>query len=82
MLREAKQAIKNRTLGYVLAGLGLVGGLAWNDAIRSLIDYFLPASTVNTVVAKFIYAMALTIVVAVLLNYLEKFSGTGGQTQK
>ncbi len=33
---------KKRVAGYILAGLGLVAGLAWNDAIKALIDSLFP----------------------------------------
>ncbi|OGH61901.1 MAG: hypothetical protein A2848_02160 [Candidatus Magasanikbacteria bacterium RIFCSPHIGHO2_01_FULL_50_8] len=47
---------------YILAGFGIVAGLAWNEAIRSLIDYIYPLPQ-NGVQAKFLYAVVITIVV-------------------
>ncbi len=73
MLEEARKAIRTRTLGYIAGGLGLVAGLAWNDAIRSLIDQLLPNSG-GSVLAKLFYALVVTIVVAVLLSYVERLS--------
>jgi len=32
--------VKQKIVTYVIAGFGLVAGLAWNDAIKSLIEYF------------------------------------------
>jgi hypothetical protein len=66
-----KDEISKRTVGYITAALGLVAGLAWNDAITSLIQFAFPASS-NTVLAKFIYAFAITIAVVVATVYLFK----------
>jgi hypothetical protein len=70
-LNEAKKTLKKRMFTYIAAGLGLVAGLAWNDAIRSTIDYLVP-DTGNTVLAKILYATILTIVVGLILLYVEK----------
>lgn len=56
---------------YIAAGLGLVAGLAWNDAIKVLIDFFVP-DTGNTIIAKLLYAIVITLVVALILVYVEK----------
>lgn len=71
---EMKEEIKQRTVGYITAALGLVAGLAWNEAIKSLIDYFFPMSQ-NSVWAKFIYAFAVTAVVVIITIYLIKLFG-------
>lgn len=73
MLEEAKKAIRSRTLGYIAGGLGLVAGLAWNDAIRSLIDQLLPNNS-GYIFAKLLYALVVTVVVAILLSYIERVS--------
>jgi hypothetical protein len=66
-----RQEVKTRTAGYVATALGLVAGLAWNDAIKSLIEYYLPLSGQN-VWAKLIYAAILTIVVVLVSAYLTR----------
>ena len=58
-----KKQMRTKTVGYITAGLGIVAGLAWNEAIRELIDFLFP-NPGNTLVAKFIYAFLLTSVVA------------------
>ena len=69
---EMGRAVREKTLTYVTAGLGLVAGLAWNDAIRGLIEYLFPL-TENTVIAKLVYAVLVTAVIALTLVYLERF---------
>jgi hypothetical protein len=70
-IREARQAIRKRFFGYIAAGLGLVAGLAWNDAIKVMIDQLIP-KTGSTVIAKLLYAIVVTILVGIILFYLEK----------
>lgn len=68
---ELRQEVRKRTVIYVTAALGLVVGLAWNEAIKSIIEYFFPLSQ-NTVAAKIIYALAMTAVLAVATVYILK----------
>jgi len=67
--REAKDKVK----GYVVAAFSLVAALAWNDAISSLIEYIFPNKD-NSILLKFIYALALTIAIIILSNYLIRDS--------
>ena len=66
--KETKTQIKNQTTGYLMAALGLVAGLAWNDAIKSLIEIIFPFAK-SGIFAKFIYAILITIVVVFLSKY-------------
>ena len=61
--------LREKTAGYILTALGLVAGLAWNDAISSAIKLFFPLDT-NGIIAKFIYAAVITVVIVVISNYL------------
>ena len=61
--------VREKTTGYILTALGLVAGLAWNDAISSTIKYFFPADT-GGIITKFIYAIIVTIVIVVISNSL------------
>jgi hypothetical protein len=69
---ELKKEVRERTVGYIVAAMGLVAGLAWNEAIRSLIDHFFPQS--NGLWAKFLYAALVTIVVVVISTYLVRLT--------
>ncbi len=59
---KLRAEIRERTLGYMLAAFGLVAGLAWNDAIQTLIAYLYPGPE-NTLSAKFLYALIISVVV-------------------
>lgn len=74
--REARRNIRKRMFTYIGGGLGLVIGLAWNEAIAALIKSVFPNET-HTIVAKFIYAFILTVVVGLALFYIEKALSRG-----
>lgn len=71
---EVKKEVRQKALGYILAALGLVAGLAWNEAIKAVIDYFFPFNG-NSVIAKLVYAISITFVVVGLSIYLAKLLG-------
>lgn len=60
-----RKQIKNQAVTYILGALGLVAGLAWNDAIKTLIDFLFPLDK-NGIIIKFIYAVIITVVVVLL----------------
>lgn len=62
----------DRTLGFVIGALGLVAGLAWNDAIKALIEYIFPLGKDN-ILAKFVYAALVTLVVVMLTIFLARW---------
>lgn len=64
-LQRLKQEAREKTVGYIVAALGLVAGLAWNEAVKSLIDYLFPIHQ-NGIVPKFIYAVVVTVVVIIV----------------
>ncbi|MFA7278285.1 MAG: DUF5654 family protein [Candidatus Gracilibacteria bacterium] len=66
-----KREVKKQLLTYIIASLGLVAGLAWNEAIKALIEYFFPASQ-NTLLAKFLYAGGVTMLIVVVSYYLAE----------
>jgi len=68
----AKQA-QIKTIGYFITSLGVVVGLALNDAVKSVIEYIWPLAS-SSAVAKLIYALLLTIAVAVISVYLMRIS--------
>jgi len=78
---ELKKEVREKTLGYILAAFGLVAGLAWNEAIKSSIEYLFPAQG-NNIWAKFGYAVILTVFLVVLGVYLAKLFSKGADNQK
>lgn len=68
---EIRQKIKHQFYTYIAAAFGLVAGLAWNEAIKALIDYAFPLGK-NTLWAKFGYAGLMTLVVVLISIYLAR----------
>jgi len=68
---ELEKEIREKTLGYIITSFGLVAGLAWNDAIKALIDRF-ASDPGNGLKAKFLYALIMTIFVVAISLYLSK----------
>lgn len=68
-MNDLNKELKSKTFGYISAALGLVAGLAWNDAIKYAIESLLPLSK-DTIVIKFLYAVVVTIAVVILIKYL------------
>jgi len=75
--RIAKE-IKEKTIGYIITALGIVAGLAWNDAIKTTIEYVFPLDS-NSVVAKILYALLVTILIVLVSVYLMRISDLLGK---
>jgi len=69
---EITNEVRDRGATYIVAGLGIVVGLAWNEAIKALIDYFYPLASANSIFAKFLYAAVLTIIVVLVTTYIVR----------
>lgn len=77
--KKLEKEVKQRTVGYILAALGFVAGLAWNDAVKGLIDYVFPLSK-DSLLAKFTYAAVLTVLLVAVTIYLLRWVGEKDET--
>ncbi|HOM68186.1 MAG TPA: DUF5654 family protein [Candidatus Paceibacterota bacterium] len=68
---KLKMNLRTKTIGYISTALGIVAGLAWNEAIKALIEFLFPLGS-NTLIAKFVYAFAITAFVVFLTSYFLK----------
>ena len=66
-----RDEMRNKLKGYIVAAFGLVAGLAWNEAIKALIEYAFPRSN-NSIWAKFVYAILITFVLVLVTVYVSK----------
>ncbi len=71
--KKLRSEVWGRLIVSLLAAFGFVVALSWNDAIKSVIDYYFPLGS-SGLVPKFVYAIALTIGVAVIGFYLSKLA--------
>jgi len=69
--KKTGRAVWVKSIGFLLAGLGLVAGLAWNDAIQALFKELFPLDK-NSLIAKFLYAVIITIVVVIVSLQINK----------
>ena len=72
-LAELKTQAREKTANLILAGFGFVAGLAWNEAIKSLIDTIFVLEK-NSLLAKFIYAILVTILIIIVSYFFSKLS--------
>ncbi len=68
---KIKRQAKKQVLSYITAALGLIAGLAWNEAIKGLIEELFPLGK-DSLLAKFIYAIAITLFVVIVGVYLAR----------
>ena len=71
---ELQKEVKKRTVTYIAAALGLVTGLAWNEAIKAVIEYLFPLDQ-NTMAAKIIYAVIMTMILVFATVYIIREPG-------
>lgn len=72
--KRVREEISQKTLGYILTAFGLVAGLAWNEAIKSLIEFLFPFNR-DTLLAKFTYAFLMTLVLIIVSIHLANIFG-------
>ncbi len=70
-----RREVHQQTTGYIMTALGIVAGLAWNEAIKAFIDYVYPAGGGNSLSAKFSYAVIVTIIIVIVSVYLVRLAG-------
>jgi nucleoside permease NupC len=70
---QVTKEVRQQMFGYIMAGFGFVAGLAWNDAIKSLIEYLFPLDK-NNLAAKFLYAGVITVIIALVASSVAKIS--------
>ncbi len=64
--------VREKVAGYLLTAFGLVAGLAWNDAIKQMIELLYPLEN-NSLMAKFIYALIITTLVVIVSIVIVKY---------
>jgi flagellar biogenesis protein FliO len=74
-LRETEKNIRTEVWGRMITALmaafGFVIALAWNDAVKAGIEYFVPMNK-QELAFKFLYAIIVTLVVGILGYYVSK----------
>ncbi len=66
-----RQEVRLKTADYILAAFGFVTGLAWNEAVKALIEQFYPLQG-SSAWAKLVYALIITAVFVVISTSLMR----------
>ena len=74
--KKLEREVRDRTLTYIIGGFGFVAGLAWNDAIKTLIEALFPLQR-DFIWVKFLYAAVVTLFVVAGSLVLARFMGKG-----
>jgi len=69
-IKKTKEEFKETSITLILGGFGLVAALAWNEAIKSLVETFFQKN--SELMGKFIYAIIVTVVVVIVSMRLKK----------
>jgi hypothetical protein len=72
-LRIIQTQAREKTTGLILAGFSFVAGLAWNEAIKALIDTVFVLDK-DTLLAKFVYAIVVTVLIIFVSYLFTKFN--------
>lgn len=78
---KISRQIKEKMLGFIVTAFGLVAGLAWNEAIQSLIKSFFTVDK-DSILAKFFYAIVMTLALVFITIYLAKIFGQDEEENK
>ncbi|MFA6407316.1 MAG: DUF5654 family protein [Candidatus Paceibacterota bacterium] len=68
---QFKKEARNQALTLITTSFSLVAGLAWNEAIKSLIEFLFPLGQ-NGLVAKLLYAVLITLFIVIVTYSLSK----------
>jgi hypothetical protein len=69
---ETRREVLSETLTLINSAFALVAALAWNEAIKALIDAYFPAG--SGVYSKFTYALVVTLVLVFVTGRLSKLA--------
>lgn len=69
--------LSSRMPAIIITSLTLTAGLAWNDAIQSVINYYVPEDHKKSmnIWMKLLYVICLTIVIIIIITMLIRIEG-------
>ncbi len=69
LIEKLRNETGKKITEYIIAGLSIIAILSWNESIKSVIE-LIPTKK-NTIIAKFIYSIIITIIIVIITIYLE-----------
>lgn len=70
--RALRREVRTRMVGAIIGALGIVAGIAWNDAVRAAIDHFYPPTRGADIFPKFLYAFTITVIISIFIYIISK----------
>lgn len=77
-IKSLKLEVLDKMSDLATAGFGLVAAMAWNDAIKALFTAIFPVG--GTIIAQFIYAIIVTVIIVVVTIRLGKLTDVAKKT--
>ncbi len=71
-VRQTKQEFFGQTLTLLNGAFALIAALAWNEAVKGLIDTYFKSG--SKVYSRFLYAFIITLIVVIVTTRLNKIS--------
>lgn len=71
-IKNTNKQVISQTLAFISSAFVLVAALAWNDAIKALLNKYFKAG--SGIISLFIYATIVTIIAAVVTRRLGKIA--------
>ena len=79
-LKETKKQVFLQTLTLINAAFALVAALAWNEAVKALIDHFF--KTGSGLYSRFGYAIIVTVFVVIVTTRLTHLTEKYGENEQ
>lgn len=76
---ELSREVREKVVGYIVGALGLVAGLAWNDAVKAAIETIFPTQE-NSLWARFAYAIIISIIIVIISINLVRLTKQDNET--
>ncbi len=71
-VKETNKAVLSQSLGFISSAFVLVAALAWNEAIKDLINRYFKAD--SGIISHFIYAIIVTIIAVAITMKLNSLA--------
>ena len=71
--KKVSREVLDSMVTLLLGGFGFVAALAWNDAVQSLFNEFLPAKSAG-ILMKFFYAALITLIITLISLRLSRYA--------
>jgi hypothetical protein len=75
-IAETKNVFFQQTITLINGAFAFVAALAWNEAIKALLDKYVQAG--SELYSRFLYALVVTVIVVIITSRLSKIAARRG----